>query len=121
MCPECGKELEKWSLVTHFQTQNGLAKGGLGSEGDKADGGGDKQRTYRMVFTTREVPRPCPVEGLSGRASTQASMRVHFWHWHIRDTGVILEEGDIPYPRRPLCGMLVPWKALNGTHRRTSQ
>ena len=30
-CPECGKELEKGSLVTHLQTQHGVAKGRLGS------------------------------------------------------------------------------------------
>ena len=46
-------------------------------------------------------------------------MRVHLWHQHIRDTMVILEEGNLPHPRFPLCGMLVPWKDLNGTHRRT--
>ena len=30
LCPKCGKEMEKGSLVTHRQTQNGVAKGGLG-------------------------------------------------------------------------------------------
>ena len=34
LCPECGKDLSKGSLVTHRQTQHGVAKGGLGSEGD---------------------------------------------------------------------------------------
>ena len=34
---------------------------------------------------------------------------------------VIPEEGNIPHPRFPLCDMLVPWKALNGTHKRTAQ
>ena len=48
-------------------------------------------------------------------------MRVNFWHRHVKDTVVILEEGNLPHPRLPLCGMLVPWKALNGTHRRTAQ
>ena len=32
LCPECGKELAKGSLVTHRQTQHGVAKGRLGSE-----------------------------------------------------------------------------------------
>ena len=32
LCPECGKELTKGSLVTHHQNQNGVAKGGLVSE-----------------------------------------------------------------------------------------
>ena len=46
---------------------------------------------------------------------------MHLWHQHIRDTMVILEEGNLPHPRFPLCDMLVPWKALIGTHRRTEQ
>ena len=28
LCPECGKELAKGSLVVHHQNQNGVAKGG---------------------------------------------------------------------------------------------
>ena len=101
--------------MTHRQTQHGVAKGGLGSEGDEADGGGDDPRTYRMTFPMRVGPRPCPVEGCSGRASTRTTMRVHFWHRHVRDTVLILEEGNLPHPRCPLCDMLVLWKALNGT------
>ena len=34
---------------------------------------------------------------------------------------VILEEGNLPHPRCPLCDMLASWKALNGTHRSTAQ
>ena len=82
---------------------------------------GNNPSTYRMVFTAREGARPCPVEGCSGLASTRTAMRVHFCHRHVRDTVVILEEGNLPHPLCPLCDMLVPWKALNGTHRRTAQ
>ena len=46
---------------------------------------------------------------------------MHFWNRHVRDTVVILEEGKLPHPWCPLCDILVPWKALNGTHRRPSQ
>ena len=74
-----------------------------------------------MVFPTRAGPRLCPVKGCSGQALTQTAMRVHFWHRHFRDTVVILEVGNLPYPWCPLYGMMVTWKALNGTHRRTSQ
>ena len=91
----------------------------MGSEGDKSYGGGNEPRTYRMAFLTRSGPRPCPVEGCSGRASTQTAMRVHFWHRHVRDTVVILEEGNPSYTRCPLCDMLVVYKALTGMHRRT--
>ena len=48
-------------------------------------------------------------------------MKVYFWHRHVRDTVAILEEGNPPHPRFPLCDMLVPWKVLNGTHRHTAQ
>ena len=89
-------------------------------ERDNADGG-DETMTYRMEFPARVGPKPCQVEGCSGRALTQIEMRVYFWHQSIRDTGVILDEGNLPHPRCPLCDMLVPWKALNGTHRRTAQ
>ena len=74
-----------------------------------------------MVFPVRAGPRPCPVEGCSGQALTQTEMRVNFWHRHVRDTVLILEEGTPPHPRCPLCYMLVPCKSLNGTNRRTAQ
>ena len=41
LCPECVEELAKGSLVAHRQTQNGVAKGGLGQVGDEEDGGGE--------------------------------------------------------------------------------
>ena len=43
-------------------------------------------------------------------------MKVQFWHRHVRDTVVILEEGKLPHPRCPLCDILVPWRYLNGKH-----
>ena len=50
----------------------------------------------------------------------------HGWQWGCTSsTGtsgkVIMEDGNLPHPWCPLCDMLVPWKALNGTHRCTSQ
>ena len=48
-------------------------------------------------------------------------MKVHFWQRHVRDTVVILEEGNLPHPRFLLCDMMVPCKALNGIHGRTAQ
>ena len=75
LCPECGKELAKESLVTHRQTHHGVAKGGLGSEGGGADRG-NKPMNYRMAFHARAGPRPCTVDGCSGRASTRTVMRV---------------------------------------------
>ena len=48
-------------------------------------------------------------------------MRVHFLHRHSRDTVVMLDEVNLPHPRCPRCGMLVPCKSLNGKHVTTSQ
>ena len=107
--------------MTHRQTQHSVDKGRLGSEVDEADGGSDDPRTYNMDFLTRAGPRPCPVEGCSGRALTRTAMKVHFWHWHVRDTVVILEEENLSHTRCPLCDIMVLWKALNGTHRRMAQ
>ena len=47
-------------------------------------------------------------------------MRVHFWRRHVRDTVIILEEGNLPHPRCENCGSLVPWRALNGRHKDTA-
>ena len=58
ICPECGKELANGSLVTHRQTQHGVAKGGLASEGDKANGG-NYPRTYKLAFPAKAGPRHC--------------------------------------------------------------
>ena len=44
-------------------------------------------------------------------------MRVHFWRRHVRDTVIILEEGNLPHPRCENCDMLVPWRSLNGRHK----
>ena len=46
-------------------------------------------------------------------------MRVHFWRRHVRDTVIILEEGNLPHPRGEECDMLVPWRSLNGRHKDT--
>ena len=98
-CTECEKELEKRSLVMRRQNQHSVAKGRLGPEGDEADGGGDKPRTYKMAFLARAGPRPLPVKGYSGRASTWTELRAHFWHLHVRYTVLILEEGNKPHPQ----------------------
>ena len=97
LCSECRKEEANGSIMAHCQTQPGVAKGRLGQEGDKA-AGGDNPRTYRMAFPEKAGPRPCPVEGCSGQVSTQTTIRVHFWHRHVRDTVVILEEGNLSHP-----------------------
>ena len=63
LCSECGKELEKGSLLRHRQNHHVVAKGTLGLEGYEADGSSNETRTYIMAFPTRAGPRPYPVEG----------------------------------------------------------
>ena len=48
-------------------------------------------------------------------------MQVHFIHRNVRDTVVILEEGNTPHPRSPRRNMLVPWSDLNRSHLDTAQ
>ena len=73
------------------------------------------------IFLLGQGPGSFPVEGCSIWTSMRTAMRVHFWNRHVRDTVVILEEGNLPHPRCTLCNMMVRWKDLNGMHRRTSQ
>ena len=80
--------------------------------------GGEKQRMYRKEFP-KGGTTDCPVEGCPGRAGTRTAMRVHFWRRHVRDTIIILEEGNLPHPRYENCDMFVPWRALNDRHKST--
>ena len=43
-------------------------------------------------------------------------MRVHFLHWNVLETVVIMEEGNLPYPRCTQCDMMVPRRALISRH-----
>ena len=61
------------------------------------------------------------MEGCPGRVTTRTAIRVHFVHWHVLDTVVMLEEGNFSYPWCAKCNMQVPWRALNGRHQGTSQ
>ena len=85
--------MSKGSLVTHRQTQNGVAKGGLGSGGGGVDVSNrvNDPRTYRVEFTAQAGHMSYPVKGCSGRASMRTAMRIHFCHRHIRYTLLILD------------------------------
>ena len=74
-----------------------------------------------MAFLTAGGPWNYPVEGCPGQAAMTTAMRVHFLHRHVRDTVIILEDGNLPHPRRPRFDMLVPWRALNRRHLSTAQ
>ena len=104
-CLECRKDLARGSLVAHLQTQNGVARVGLGQEGDK-ESGDDKLMMFSMTSPEKVGPRPCPVEECIGRAATRTDMQVHC---------------NLPHPRCPLHDMLLPWRSLNGLLRSTAQ
>ena len=62
----------------------------------------------------------CLVAGFLGGASSCTNLWIYFSHRHVRDTIVILEEGNHPYPRCPQCDMFVPQKDLNGRNLETA-
>ena len=51
----------------------------------------------------------------------QMGFNVHFLHCPMRDTMIIVEEVNLPYPQCHLCDMLVPWVALKIRHPNTVQ
>ena len=110
----------KGSLVMHRQIQHGVAKGSSGQVGDKEGEGGDP-RTYRITFPVKAGTSPLRVKGCSGQVATRIAMWVRFWHQHVRDTVVILEEVNFPHPWCPMCDTLVPWISNKGMHRCTAQ
>ena len=59
------------------------------------------------------LPLRCPLDGCLGGDINRTNLRVHSVHRHVRDTIVILEEGNQPYPWCPKCDMFVLHKALN--------
>ena len=73
------------------------------------------------MFPAKAIPRPYPVEGCSGWSLKRTDTRVHLCNSPIRDTVVIMYEGNLSHSRCPLCDMLVTWRALNGTHQHTLQ
>ena len=51
--------------------------------------------------------------------TSRSNLQIHFVHHHVRDTIVILEEGNLPHPRCPDCDMFVPWTELKFQHPTT--
>ena len=54
-----------------------------------------------------------------GRATMHTNLWIHFVHHYVRDTVVILDEGNRPHPIFLSCDMLVPSAALNRRHPST--
>ena len=67
-----------------------------------------KPRTYKRNLLIAGGANNCPVEGCRGRAAIQTMMRVHVYHQNVRDTVIILEEGNLPHIWCRRFNMLVP-------------
>ena len=62
-----------------------------------------------MVLTRAQDGKSSGVPPPSRRSTdVLAELRVHFLHRYIRDTMVILEGENLPYPLCPCCDILVP-------------
>ena len=48
-------------------------------------------------------------------------MWVHLVHWHVLNTMVMMEEGNLPHPRCARCDMQAPRKELNGRRPENAQ
>ena len=59
------------------------------------------------------------VEGCQGRAASQTSLWVHFVHPVVRETLVILEEGNYPHLRLTTMDFFL-WEATNSRHPNTA-
>ena len=70
-------------------------------------------RLYRVSFPREAGSIVCPVGVYKGWLMTRTNLWIHFFHCHMQDTLVILEEENRPHPRRPACDMFVPWEAPN--------
>ena len=117
-CGECGTVIAAGSMSSHMMTRHGKAATWRHLWAPQTNGG---PRMYKMHFPAKDCRRRFPVEGCPAVLATRAVMRVHFVHWHVHNTVVILEEGNLPLPRCPRCDLQVFRKALNGRHLETSQ
>ena len=50
------------------------------------------------------------------RETMYTNLRIQFFHHHVMDTVVILEEGNRPCPRSLACDMFVSWVELTLSH-----
>ena len=85
------------SLAIHLMTQHGRLAETRWIWRTPAER--DGPRTFRMAFLAKGGPQSCPVEGCLDRAATRTAMGVHFLHWHVLNTVVIMWEGNSPHPR----------------------
>ena len=83
-------------------------------------GGSVYSDIVQCLLTTDDEDSGVPVRGLQERTISRENIRVHFVHRHVRDTIVILEEGNCPHPLCPDCDMFALRSALNWWHYDTT-
>ena len=98
-CREYGEEMAAGSMAGHMKTQHGRAAEEIWIWTTSETG--EELWTYCMAFPSKGGPWSFLVERCLRRATTRTAVRVHFMHWHVQDTAVILEEGNLPHPRCP--------------------
>ena len=118
-CLEFREDMVLGSLAVHLHTHKGEAKLGWRHWGTTAPN--EEPHIYKMAFLIAGYLRNCPIKGCWGWAATWVAMRFHLYHWHIWDTILILEEGNLPHPLCPRCEILVLWRVLNEWNIATSQ
>ena len=118
-CREFREDMAAGYLAGHRMTHNGQAA--EERRRWKTSATGEEPQTYCMDFPAKGGPQSFPLEGCPGREATRSTMRVHFLHWRVLDTVVVLEERNLPHPRCPRCDMMVPWRTLNIIHPATAQ
>ena len=94
---ECRVEVATGSLLTRRQRQNGVDRGYQGEGTAPRPYSGDS-KTHRVSFMKRLLRLRFMVEGCLGGASNRTNLRVNFALRHVRDTVLILEWVNRPYP-----------------------
>ena len=93
-------DLEEVLLEMHRQTQHGVSRGYQKDTSTSPE----EPNTYHISFPRAAGLIVCTVEGCQGWASTQMGIWLHFVHYYMQDTLVILEEGNFTSSALPsLC------------------
>ena len=113
--PECTVVLASGLLAAQCQYQHGMSKS------PKWDPPPPQYpRLYRVSFPWVDRYVEFPVVGCGGRASTRTNLWIQLVQCHIKDTIMILKEGNHPQPCCTVCDMFMPWEAMNHCHPTTA-
>jgi len=126
VCEFCTAEVRQGYFQTHMQTRSCLASqkecNYTPAEIEVEPESDDEQEP--KVYHT-DMPKvsntrtPCPVNGCTGSANRWHLMRKHFRALHIKDTVVILGEGNSPLPRCGECELFQ--KNVGKTHTESDE